>query len=52
MNMSNPHGVHARKHPGHSAKRGGKTNRKSAPIRMTNSMSVMSRGRKRGGKSR
>jgi hypothetical protein len=52
MNMSNPRGVHARAHPGKSAKRGGATNRASAPVRMTNQMTVMGRGRKRGGKSR
>jgi hypothetical protein len=52
MNMSHPHAVHARARHPRSAKRGGSTNRKSAPVRMTNSMTVMGRGRKRGGKSR
>jgi hypothetical protein len=45
MNMSNPHGVHGRVSHGHRATRGGATNRKSAPVRMTNSMTVLSKGR-------
>lgn len=52
MNMSNPHGVKGRATHGHSAKRGGSTNRKSAPVRLTNAMTVMGRGRKGRGKSR
>jgi hypothetical protein len=50
MNMSNPHGVKGRVGHGHRATRGGVTNRKAAPVRMTNSMSVMGKGR--GGKKR